>query len=68
MTSPAVDGTWIRKGGSGANELIKKPKNRLLQVFSPDFTLNNQIWLLYAEKWNFLKKLGAEPYVAAAII
>ena len=24
--------------------------------FSPDFTLNSQIWLFYAEKWIFLKK------------
>ena len=38
--------------------LIKKPKNRLLPIFSPDFTLNRQIWLFYAEKWIFLKKLG----------
>ena len=41
------------------NRLIKKPKNRLLPIFSPDFTLNRQIWLFYAEKWIFLKKLGA---------
>ena len=40
------------------NGLIKKPKNRLLPTFSPDFTLNGQIWLFYAEKWIFLKKLG----------
>ena len=38
--------------------LIKKPKNHRLQTFSPDFTLNRQIWLFYAEKWIFLKKLG----------
>ena len=38
--------------------LIKKPTNRLLPTFSPDFTLNSQIWLFYAEKWIFLKKLG----------
>ena len=38
--------------------LIKKPTNCLLQTFSPDFTLNSQIWLFYAEKWIFLKKLG----------
>ena len=40
--------------------LIKKPKNhRLLPIFSPDFTLNRQIWLFYAEKLIFLKKLGS---------
>ena len=38
--------------------LIKKPTNRLLLTFSPDFALNSQIWLFYAEKWIFLKKLG----------
>ena len=38
--------------------LIKKPKSRLLLIFSPDFTLNSQIRLFYAEKWIFLKKLG----------
>ena len=37
--------------------LLKKPKNRFLPIFSPDFTLNNQIWLFYAEKWIFLKNL-----------
>ena len=26
--------------------------------FSPDFTLNSHIWLFYAEKRIFLKKLG----------
>ena len=25
--------------------LIEKPKSRLLPIFSPDFTLNSQIWL-----------------------
>ena len=35
----------------------KKTKKRLLPIFSPDFTLNSQIWLCYAEKWIFLKKL-----------
>ena len=40
------------------NPLIKKPTNRLLLTFSPDFALNSQIWLFYAEKWIFLKKLG----------
>ena len=45
-------------GSSGANWLIKKPKNHLLSTFSPDFTLNRQIWWFYAEKWIFLKKLG----------
>ena len=38
--------------------LIKKPKNDLLPTFSPDFTWNRQIWLFYAEKWIFFKKLG----------
>ena len=37
--------------------LLKKPKNRFLPIFSPDFTLNSQIWLFYAEKWIFLKNL-----------
>ena len=45
-------------GGLGANRLIKKPKNRLLLIFSPDFTLNSHMWLIYAEKCLFLKKLG----------
>ena len=38
--------------------LIRKPINRLLPIFSPDLTLNSQIWLFYAEQWIFLKKLG----------
>ena len=38
--------------------LIKKPKNHLLPIFSPDFTLNGQIWLGYDEKWIFVKLLG----------
>ena len=38
--------------------LIKRPKSRLLPIFSPDFTINSQIQLLYAEKWTFLKTLG----------
>ena len=37
--------------------LITKPKSCLLPIFSPDFTLNSQIRLFYAEKWIFLKKL-----------
>ena len=36
--------------------LIKQPKNRILPIFSPNFTLNGQIWLFYAEKWIFFKK------------
>ena len=52
MTSPAVEGTWIYTGG-----LIKKLKNRLSLIFSPDFTLKGLIWLFYTEKWIFLKKL-----------
>ena len=39
-------------------EINQKPKNRILPTFSPDFTLNRQIWLFYAEKEIFLKKLG----------
>ena len=38
--------------------LTEKTKNRLLPIFSPDFTLNGQTWLFYAEKCFFLKKLG----------
>ena len=38
--------------------LIKKPINCLLPIFSPDLTLNSQIWLFYAEQWIFLRKLG----------
>ena len=36
--------------------LIKQPKNHILPIFSPNFTLNGQIWLFYAEKWIFSKK------------
>ena len=45
---------------SGSKDAVtgKKPKSRLLPIFSPDFTLNSQIRLFYAEKWIFLKKLG----------
>ena len=34
MTSQAVEGTWIRKGGSGVNGLINQKKNAVtyLQV------------------------------------
>ena len=46
------------RGGEKQVVLIKKPKNRLLRTFSPDFTLNRQIWLFYTEKWIFLQKLG----------
>ena len=56
MTSQAVARTWLRAGANAP--LIKKPKSRLLPIFSPDFTLNSQIRLFYAEKWIFLKKLG----------
>ena len=38
--------------------LIKKPLDRLLPIFSPDPTLNSQMWLFFAEKWVFLKKLS----------
>ena len=57
-----VERTCIRLGGcgrlTGANGLIKKPKNRLLLIFSTDFRLNSQIRLFYAEKWILLKVLG----------
>ena len=57
-----VERTCIRLGGCGrlteANGLIKKPKNRLLLIFSTDFRLNSQIRLFYAEKWILLKVLG----------
>ena len=29
-----------------------------MPIFSPNLTLNGQIWLFYAVKWIFLKKLG----------
>ena len=62
MTSQAVETTRIRTGGYGRLRgecvLITKPKSCLLPIFSPDFTLNSQIRLFYAEKWIFLKKLG----------
>ena len=61
MTSQAVERTRICTGGYGRLRgecvLITKPKSRLLPIFSPDFTLNSQIWLFYAEEWIFLKKL-----------
>ena len=42
--------------------LTEKTKNRLLPIFSPDFTLNGQTWLFYAEKcFFFFKKLGTPP-------
>ena len=43
---------------TGGGECPVKPKSRLLPIFSPNFTLNSQIRLFYAEKWIFLKKLG----------
>ena len=58
MTSQRVERTWIRTGGSGANGLIKKPKNGILPTFSPDLTWNRQIWLFYPEKWIFFKKFS----------
>ena len=36
--------------------IVKKPKKRLLPIFSPNFTLKSQIRLIYAEKWIFLKR------------
>ena len=37
---------------------------RLLPIFSPDFTLNSQIWLFNAEKWIFFfRKLGTLLWV-----
>ena len=38
--------------------LIKKTKNGLLPTFSPAFTWNRQIWLFYAKKWIFFRKLS----------
>ena len=29
-----------------------------MAIFSPDFTVNGQIWLFYDEKWIFVKSLG----------
>ena len=37
--------------------LTQKPKKHLLPIFSPDFTLNGQIWLFYAEKCILSKSL-----------
>ena len=56
MTSQAVEGTWIRKDGYGRprGEWVK---NRLLPIFSSDFTLNGQIGLFHPEKWFFSKSL-----------
>ena len=34
----------------------KKPKNHLFADISPDFRLNGQIWLVYAEKVDFVRK------------
>ena len=36
--------------------LIKQPKNSILPIFSPNFTLNGQISVFYAEKWIFSQK------------
>ena len=38
--------------------LIKKPKNRLLSTFSPDFTLDRQIGCFMLKSGFFLKKLA----------
>ena len=35
---------------SGFLSLIKKPSKSLFVDFLPDFTLNSQIWLFYAER------------------
>ena len=47
--------------------LIKKPKNHLSPIFSPDFTLNSQIWLFYDEKWIFVKLLAGMRTTAKLI-
>ena len=56
---PLVDSakSWSRSCGL-LKGLIKQPKNRILPIFSPNFTFNGQIWLFYTEKWVFSKKLG----------
>ena len=56
ITSQAVARTRLRAGANAPS--VKKSKSRLLPIFSPDFTLNSQIRLFYAEKWIFLKKLS----------
>ena len=48
--------------------LIKKPINRLLPIFSPDFTLYSQIRLFYAEKWIFLKTLRLDHGICILIL
>ena len=51
--------TLASPGSKRANEGVIYSKNLKItfcQFFSPDF--NSQIRLFYAEKWNFLKKLG----------
>ena len=53
VTSGSKDA--VTGGGESVNQ---KPKSRLLPIFPPNFTLNSQIRLFYAEKWIFLKKLG----------
>ena len=57
MTNKKV-GQFCSSALSKVSVLIEKPKYRLLPTFSTDFTLNRQIWLFYAEKWIFPKKLG----------
>ena len=34
----------------------KEPKNHVFADISPDFRLNGQIWLFYAEKVDFVRK------------
>ena len=78
---PFFCGTSIRRGRgqllgsystpnrlSTGEWLIKKPKNRLLQIFSPHFTLNSQIRLFYAEKWIFLKLVTCESQSQSLVL
>ena len=58
MMSQVVQGTWLKKGGSGVNVLIKNTENRLFPSFSQDLAFYGKIWLFYAQKWISLKKLG----------
>ena len=34
------------------------PQNRLLPIFSPNLSLNGQIWFFSTEKWIFSKRFG----------
>ena len=61
MTSQSVEGTWIRTGGYGrlrGEWVNQKTYKSPFADFFTDLPLNGQIWLFYAEKRIFLKKLG----------